>query len=1082
MARAMTDLDNTTLIHTFSDRLTLIKDLSIMYSSSASLPLVDGLSSSPTGPAQVVSTLSRMLLYVVMMAALSFTTASSQVPDYSFSPVIGGTSGGPAGISQRADGRLVVFGVFDVIGGLRRSKIAILNGDETVDAGFDAGVILAAMPSLETSITSASSQTDNKLVISGYFAKINGIAANSIARLGVDGSIDGSFNAGQGPNYSISKVLALPTGNILVCGDFTKFDNQSSPPLIRLNSDGTIDHTFGAVINGFSVSNFVVQPDGKIIAVGDIYSISNGAFQGIVRLNPNGSIDPTFNPGAGAENYILQMALQPDGKLLISGDFSSYSGSPRIAVARLNSNGSLDGSFVADTTNSGGVGVHVNFNVLDDGKILIGGAFDNVNGTRQPQLARLNANGAIDLSYRPIFNPSTSTLTNVTPGFRYQDGRLIIFGNFLNVNQTMKIGMAKLNSDGTTDPGFDLSAKRAGTVVTSATGADGKLYIGGVFGQINGVTEWGIARINADGSTDRTFNSGTGSYDLSTSGYGKINTISVQNDGRVFVGGDFRVFNGVIQPNNVRLNADGSLDTSFSRISGTGEIKDSIVQNDGKILFAGTSSLWRLNIDGSADTTFNTGTVFNGSTYKIQVQADGKIIVAGIFTSVNGVPRKSIARLNSNGSLDLTYDTSAGPNSYVYSCALQNDGKVVLVGAFTTINGIPRNKIGRLDTNGSLDPSFDPGQSADGQINSISVFKNNNILIGGYFSNFAGVARKRLALLGPTGALITNGWRGIDFDMDGQNPSYIGPITHYKNTYYVGGVYTKLNDQIATSLSRITFAGTASFDYDADGKTDESVFRPSTNVWYLNRSQTGFTGYQFGAARDLISPADFTGDGKTDVAVFRPSTGTWFVLKSEDNTFYGAQFGSNGDLPAPADYDGDGKADTAVFRPSAGTWFIQRSTAGFISTAFGANGDVPTVGDFDGDGKADVAVFRPSNGTWYRLNSSTGLFAGAQFGQTGDQVVAADYTGDGKTDLAVWRPSNGTWYIMRSEDNSFYGAQFGVTSDLPTPGDYDGDGKADISVFRPSIGTWFEQRSTSGFAAVQFGTNGDKPTPNAFVY
>ena len=271
-------------------------------------------------------------------------------------------------------------------------------------------------------------------------------------------------------------------------------------------------------------------------------------------------------------------------------------------------------------------------------------------------------------------------------------------------------------------------------------------------------------------------------------------------------------------------------------------------------------------------------------------------------------------------------------------------------------------------------------------------------------------------------------------------------------------------------------------DFDGDLKTDLSVFRPSDAVWYISRSASTLRTTQFGLSDDTIVPADYTGDGKADMAIWRPSTGTWYVLRSENSTFYGLSFGSNGDIPIPGDFDGDNKADLAVYRPSQGTWFIQRSTVGFVATQFGTAEDRPTIGDFDGDGRSDVAVFRPSTGIWYRLNSSNGAFFAAQFGQTGDRVVPADYSGDGKTDLAIWRPSNGTWYIQRSEDNSFYGQQFGLSDDLPVPGDYDGDGKADVAVFRPGTGTWFEQRSTSGFAAVQFGTTGDKPAPNAFVF
>lgn len=272
------------------------------------------------------------------------------------------------------------------------------------------------------------------------------------------------------------------------------------------------------------------------------------------------------------------------------------------------------------------------------------------------------------------------------------------------------------------------------------------------------------------------------------------------------------------------------------------------------------------------------------------------------------------------------------------------------------------------------------------------------------------------------------------------------------------------------------------FDYDGDGKSDISVFRPSLGGWYLlQSSNNSFFGTGFGLNDDLIAPADFDGDGKTDIAVFRPSNGSWYLQQSS-NGFTGIQFGASGDIPVPADYDGDGRADISVFRPSTGGWYrLNSSNNQFAGLQFGVSEDKPTAGDFDGDGKADIAVFRPSTGSWYRLNSSNGQFFAIQFGIAEDKPVAADYDGDGKTDVAVFRPSLGAWYRLNSSNGGFIGVGFGVSEDKPVAADYDGDGRADIAVFRPSTGSWYLLRSMSGFTAVQFGVAEDKPTPNAFV-
>ncbi len=267
-------------------------------------------------------------------------------------------------------------------------------------------------------------------------------------------------------------------------------------------------------------------------------------------------------------------------------------------------------------------------------------------------------------------------------------------------------------------------------------------------------------------------------------------------------------------------------------------------------------------------------------------------------------------------------------------------------------------------------------------------------------------------------------------------------------------------------------AGSTSFDFDADGKADISVFRPENGSWYIQRSAAGFSGIAFGFGTDKLVPADYDGDGKTDLAVVR--SGVWYIQRSALG-FTGLQFGNADDIPVPADYDGDGKADIAVFRPSNGTWYLLQSTAGFVGIQFGQAGDKPVAADYDGDGKADVAVNR--NGTWYINRSQLGFY-GVQFGDSNDKLVPADYDGDGKTDVAVFRPSNGTWYLLQSTAG-FTGIAFGLGTDLPTAADYDGDGKADIAVFRN--GTWYLNRSAQGFTGIAFGASTDQPLPNVAV-
>jgi uncharacterized delta-60 repeat protein len=224
----------------------------------------------------------------------------------------------------------------------------------------------------------------------------------------------------------------------------------------------------------------------------------------------------------------------------------------------------------------------------------------------------------------------------------------------------------------------------------------------------------------------------------------RVSSISVQTDGKILVSGPFESYQGVSANRIVRLNSDGSRDTSFNVGTGFNNTVNALsIQSDGKILVGGIFSTYqgvsankiiRLNSDGSRDTSFNIGTGFDAGNTNLFVnsmfvQTDGKVLVGGTFESYQGVLANRIIRLNSDGSIDTSFNIGNGFNNSVNALSIQSDGKILVGGSFTTYQGVSANRIIRLNVDGSKDTDFNIDPSFSDNVNAFVIQSDAKLLV-----------------------------------------------------------------------------------------------------------------------------------------------------------------------------------------------------------------------------------------------------------------------------------------------------------------------------------------------------------------
>lgn len=695
-------------------------------------------------------------------------------------------------------------------------------------------------------------QPDGKIILGGYFSTYSGQTANQLVRVNPDGSIDNTFNIGSGiipgGSSNIHDLMLLNDGKILVSGTFKTFNGFQANRMVRLNPNGSVDTTFQSdtTINCRSVFKMKMDYEGKILALTIISDYDGGYLpNSITRFHPDGSVDTTFTGQPQSLTWIYDLDLLSDSSIVICGSRSSNYAS---GVNRLNPDGSLlssysgliqsigtlmsvkvvsndqfiiagnfkngdkdhsyakkswdfgsynysfyrhsvdiggDYQFDVESADSGYVfiggtyrdtdwdyysvlhkhnevsgaidssfsppkitGGHVvNITYLKDGRVLIVGDFDEVNGKAVGGMAILDHQGVLDKQFGTVQGVQ-GEIKNINQA---PNGKIFLGGDFTSVNNFPSDNVIALESSGIPDTSFNVKEGTNNTVYDVQGLASGKVLIAGFFDEFDGEDTRHLIRLNADGTIDPLFNKTHPTFDY------PVRIMEQQADGKILVGGDFRKIGGSSRQFIGRLNENGFLDYTFNPGSGLDRMPLVIKeQTDAKILMGGNFTKYngvsknyiaRVNPDGSEDSTFVTGSGFDWYVNDLVLQSDGKILVVGEFSTYNGTNCGRIIRLNSDGTVDNTFNTGTGANGAIHSIVYHPNGKIVVFGAFTSFNGSSHQRICGLDANGNIDNNFDAGSGANGSITRSHLLNDGRIIFSGDFNSYNGVNRNKIAII-----------------------------------------------------------------------------------------------------------------------------------------------------------------------------------------------------------------------------------------------------------------------------------------------------------------------------------------------
>jgi uncharacterized delta-60 repeat protein len=702
--------------------------------------------------------------------------------DTTFNPGQTGFNGTVRCMVTQSDGKLIIGGDFTTYSGSANNFLVRINPNGTKDTTFTA--------TLNSSVYTAAVQSDGKIVIGGSFSIVNAVSVPRLARLNSNGTRDTTWNPGTaGAGNIVRDVKMQSDGKILAVGDFVAYSGSTRNRIVRTETSGTIDNTFnvGAGL-GNSAYNVHIQSDGKIITAGAFTTYSGSSNNYIVRINSNGTKDNTFTIGTGFNQTVYISSLQPDGKIIAAGIFGSYSGSTNNYIARVNSDGTKDNTFNVGTgLNAPGWSAGITNTISYDTENNIYLASDNVtySGSAVPRIFKLKPNGTLDTTYDAGVGLNRFGLANVVSG-----NRLYTAGTFTNYKAAGATGIAMVSDSATLSSSFNPGIGFNNDVWAMTKQSTGRIIVGGAFTNYSGSSRTRIVGLNSNGTIDPGFNVGTaGASSI-------VYALATQTDDKIIVGGMFTAYSGSSTSTTrlMRLNSNGTQDLTYNTGAGTGlnaQPTCILILSSGKAVVGGSFTTYsgstvnyivQINSNGTKDTTFNTGTGFNSTISSAVTQSDGKIIVVGNFSTYSGsAVGNRIIRLNTDGTRDTTFNVGTGLFSNAATAiALQSDGKAVVGGAFTTYSGSANNYLVRINTNGTKDTSFVIGTGLDGAVstNGITIGSDGTIYCLGSFTTYSGSNSRGIVAINPNGTInqtFTSGLGTASFNNTAQGFTYLQP-------------------------------------------------------------------------------------------------------------------------------------------------------------------------------------------------------------------------------------------------------------------------------------------------------------------